>query len=154
GFAIKFRRLARAFLSAEPEVERSLLQGVVGRQIVVRRRSIGFRRCPQKLDLVLLGYRCRDLALNGEDILQVAIVRFGPDGASIGRIDQLGDNTHAIALFAHAAFEQVRHSQLFANGPAIVGLSLKKNDELRPMILSPGILARTAINSSERPSEK
>src|SRR5689334_10095259 len=31
---------------------------------------------------------------------------------------------------------------------------LKKKDELRPITFSSGILARTAINSSERPSEK
>src|SRR6476469_4464217 len=33
-------------------------------------------------------------------------------------------------------------------------LPLKRNDELRPMTLRSGIFARTAINSSERPSEK
>src|ERR1700741_915383 len=33
-------------------------------------------------------------------------------------------------------------------------LPLKKKDELRPMTLSPGILARTAISSSDKPSEK
>src|ERR1700751_2496417 len=33
-------------------------------------------------------------------------------------------------------------------------LPLKRKDELRPITLSPGILARTAINSSDKPSEK
>src|SRR4029077_1438354 len=33
-------------------------------------------------------------------------------------------------------------------------LPLKRKDELRPMTLSPGILARTAISSSDKPSEK
>src|SRR5438105_10548370 len=33
-------------------------------------------------------------------------------------------------------------------------LPLKRKDELRPITLSPGILARTAISSSDKPSEK
>src|SRR4029077_13298655 len=33
-------------------------------------------------------------------------------------------------------------------------LPLNRKDELRPMTLSPGILARTAISSSDKPSEK
>src|SRR5438876_908065 len=33
-------------------------------------------------------------------------------------------------------------------------LPLKRKDELRPITLSPGILARTAISSSDNPSEK
>src|SRR6266550_4184695 len=33
-------------------------------------------------------------------------------------------------------------------------LPLKRKDELRPITLSPGIFARTAISSSDRPSEK
>src|SRR3954470_20116869 len=33
-------------------------------------------------------------------------------------------------------------------------LPLKRKDELRPITLSPGIFARTAINSSDKPSEK
>src|SRR4051812_28066533 len=33
-------------------------------------------------------------------------------------------------------------------------LPLKAKDELRPITLSPGILARTAISSSDKPSEK
>ena len=110
----------------ETEVERSLLQGVVGGEIVVRRRRIGFRRCPEKLDLELFGHRSGDLALDGEDILQLAVVRLGPKRAPIGRIDQFGDDPHSVALFAHAAFEQVRHAQFFANCPAVVGLAFEQ----------------------------
>src|SRR5690348_6606126 len=33
-------------------------------------------------------------------------------------------------------------------------LPLNRKDELRPMTLSPGILARTAMSSSDKPSEK
>src|SRR5215831_2249562 len=33
-------------------------------------------------------------------------------------------------------------------------LPLKRKDELRPITLSPGILANTAISSSDKPSEK
>src|SRR5881394_3517534 len=33
-------------------------------------------------------------------------------------------------------------------------LPLKRKDELRPITLSPGILARTAMSSSDKPSEK
>src|SRR5438105_6325154 len=33
-------------------------------------------------------------------------------------------------------------------------LPLNRKDELRPITLSPGILARTAISSSDKPSEK
>src|SRR3954463_6238248 len=33
-------------------------------------------------------------------------------------------------------------------------LPLKRKDELRPITLSPGILASTAISSSDKPSEK
>ncbi len=85
----------------------------------------------------MFGHRDGDLTLNGEDILQLAIVRFGPDGTAIGGIDQLGDDAHAVALSAHAPFEQVRYSQLLTNGPAVVGLSLKKKrraaaDDLEP----------------------
>ena len=85
----------------------------------------------------MVGHRDGDLTLDREDISQLPIVRFGPESAAVGGIDQLGDDAHAIALFAHAPFEQVRYSQLLANGPAIVGLSFEKKrraaaDDLEP----------------------
>ena len=56
--------------------------------------------------------RIGDLVLDGENIVEPAIEPFGPEMIARARIDQLRQNSDAIARLAHAAFEHVAHVQL------------------------------------------
>src|SRR5262249_6432947 len=46
-------------------------------------------------------HACRDLVLHGKDIVDVAVVAFGPDMSAGGCIDQLRGNAHPITALAH-----------------------------------------------------
>src|SRR5438477_385874 len=69
----------------------------------------------RKLCLELVSNRLCDLALNGEDIREIAIVSLRPKMRVIACIDQLRINAHAIGCALHAALEHMRHSKLFAD---------------------------------------
>jgi hypothetical protein len=53
-----------------------------------------------------------DLILDGEDVVQLAVVGFRPQVAVLHRVDQLRGDAHPVARFAHAALEDVVHIQL------------------------------------------
>src|SRR6202020_420483 len=53
----------------------------------------------------------RQLILNGEDVAEIAIESLGPDMAAGGRVDELGGDANAGAVFAHAAFQHVPHAK-------------------------------------------
>src|SRR5437762_1962345 len=69
----------------------------------------------RKLCLELVSNRLCDLAFNGEDIREIAIVSLRPKMRVIACIDQLRINAHAIGCALHAALEHMRHSKLFAD---------------------------------------
>src|SRR5207302_10522689 len=68
--------------------------------------------------------RSRHLVLDGEDILQLAVVAFGPDVPIGLRIDQLHGNADAIADLAHAPFEDVFDAELARDLLHLYGFAL------------------------------
>ena len=113
---------------------------------------------------------------NGVEIERFALADFG--GATLavkGRIDARGqaprgaitldldaraldgafrNDANTIALLAHAAFDQIGDTKLLTDCSRIAGFSLKEERRTTPDHLEFGTFAKTAINSSERPSEK
>ena len=85
---------------------------VVGLEI--RRTSVldGLFFFGKELDLERGDDRLRDLVLQREDVGKIAIVAFRPDVLVVRAVDQLRGDPHAIARFAHAAFEHVRDLEL------------------------------------------
>src|SRR5262249_45998054 len=67
-----------------------------------------------------LSHRGSDLSLNGEDILEFTIERSRPQFNPIRGIHQFGDDAHAVPLFPHCAFQKRAHTQLLANGFAVL----------------------------------
>ena len=61
----------------------------------------------QQLELQRLDDRLGDLVLQREDVVEVAVVALGPDVAAGRAVDELRGDAHAVAGFAHAAFEHV-----------------------------------------------
>jgi len=56
--------------------------------------------------------RLRNLVLEREDVVQVAIVALRPDMAAGGAVDQLRGDPHPAARLAHAAFDNVADLEL------------------------------------------
>ena len=56
--------------------------------------------------------RRRDLVLDREDVLELAVVALGPDVPVGLGIDQLHRDAHAVARLAHAALDHVLHAEL------------------------------------------
>src|SRR6266516_4911911 len=56
-----------------------------------------------------------DVVLNGEDVRQVAVVGFRPQGEAIRDIDELGGNPQLIARLEHAALQHGADVEQFAN---------------------------------------
>ena len=69
--------------------------------------------------------RVRNLILQSEDVVQIAVVTFGPDVAVIGTIDQLRRDPDAPACFANASFEHVTYLELIGNLSHIDRFSLE-----------------------------
>ena len=59
--------------------------------------------------------RQRDLVLQREDVVELAVVALGPDVGAGRRIDELAGDAHAIRRLAHAAFEHVAHAEFAAD---------------------------------------
>src|SRR5262245_52867359 len=60
-----------------------------------------------------------NLILNGEDILQLAVVTLGPAVRAGNGIDELGADADAIAGATDAAFEDIAHAELAADLPDV-----------------------------------
>ena len=58
------------------------------------------------------GDRGRDLVLDGEDVLEVAVVALGPEVVVGLGIDQLHRDAHPLPDLAHAALDDVLHAEL------------------------------------------
>ena len=56
--------------------------------------------------------RGRDLVLDGEDVLEVAVVALGPEVVVGLGVDQLHGDAHPLPDLAHAAFDDVLHAEL------------------------------------------
>ena len=56
-----------------------------------------------------------NFVLNGEEILEIAVVAFGPDMVAGRGLDELGGDPDALAGLAHAAFDDIAHPQFPPN---------------------------------------
>ncbi len=67
--------------------------------------------------------RCRNLGLNGKDILccQFRIIRLRPQVFIGFGIDQLHIDTHLVPRSLYTPFQESRHTQLFSDGPHVLG---------------------------------
>src|SRR5262249_55667465 len=61
----------------------------------------------QQPDLQRRNDGLRDLVLQREDIVEVAVIALTPDVAVIARVDQLRRDPHTAARLAHAAFDDI-----------------------------------------------
>src|SRR5260370_733636 len=80
-------------------------------------------RLPDQLHLEHVHDRRGDFALNGKDIVHLAVVTFGPQMAAVGDSDQLRGDANPIAGPPYAAFEDVRHRESLPNPPDVLMLA-------------------------------
>ena len=64
-----------------------------------------------------------DLILNGKDVIEIAIVAFGPYVMPVLRVDQLASDADTVPGFSDAAFQDISCSQSLTNGLHLYGLS-------------------------------
>jgi hypothetical protein len=91
---------------------------------------------PQRLD-----HLRGDLVLDGEHVVQAAVVGVGPEVVAAARIDQLRRDPDLVALLAHAALEDVGHAEPLADGAQVLLLALEGEGGGAPgdaEILDPG----------------
>ena len=84
-------------------------------EVVGRARKRANALCGQQSRLDDSGYAARDLVLHRENVAELAVVAFGPMVAAAYRVDELRGDAQALALTAHAAFEDVADTKLPAN---------------------------------------
>ena len=85
-----------------------------GLQIERVRLGIGrarLRRRAEQRDLELLDHVGRDLVLDREDVVELAVVGLRPQVRVGAGLDQLRRDPHRVARLAHRAFQHVRHVQ-------------------------------------------
>ena len=71
--------------------------------------ALSEQRSPQ-----FLHHRLRDVVLDGEDVVDCTVIRFGPQVISIGRLDELHGDPNSVSGFPNAALEDGRHIQCSA----------------------------------------
>ena len=69
------------------------------------------RSCGSILRRSALDDGTRDIVLQFEDVLELAVIAFGPHMAVGAPVDQLRGDAHPVVHLAHAAFEQVLHAE-------------------------------------------
>jgi len=79
----------------------------------LRQNRPSFRAAQSRLQS--LGDVGRDIAFDGENIVQLAIVALRPKMRVVPGIDELDMDSHPIAGFAHRAFENVRYAKLLCD---------------------------------------
>jgi hypothetical protein len=65
--------------------------------------------------LQLVGDAFGNVALDGEDVGQIAIVGLRPEVHVVAGVDQLRDHAHFVGRALHAALDHMRHAQLLSN---------------------------------------
>src|SRR5208283_2159038 len=65
----------------------------------------------QQLDLQRCHYGACDLILNLENVIQVAIVGFGPEVVAVVGANELCGDAQSAAGLAHAAFQDMRNAK-------------------------------------------
>src|SRR5580704_3192451 len=80
----------------------------------------------QEFQLERRNDRLRDLVLQGENVLEGAVVAFGPDVAISRGFDKLGGNAYPVPDLPHAAFQYVADPKLPGDQPHVDRLALKR----------------------------
>src|SRR5205085_5807969 len=78
-----------------------------------------------------IGNRPRDLVLNGEDIVELAIEVLRPEMKPVCGAHQLGGDPQVLSGFTHTAFQDMRDSQLRSDLPQI-GVLAFENERRSP----------------------
>ena len=66
----------------------------------------------KKFNLQGVDNRVRNLILQGKDVVQIAVVTFGPDVTVVGTVNQLRGDPDATGRFAHAPFQDMADVEL------------------------------------------
>ncbi len=77
-----------------------------------------------ELGVELVGNGAGHLAFHSKDIVEFAIIAFRPEMLVRGSANQLNIYFYGVGDLLHAAFEDVRHAQLFANFAQVFRLAL------------------------------
>jgi hypothetical protein len=93
-------------------------------------------------------------SLDGEDVVERAVVGFRPQVRVGHDLHELRVDAHAVARLAHAALEHVGHVELLRDRRNVDVLALEAEREVRERDAQPRTLASTFSSSSLRPSAK
>ncbi len=96
----------------------------------------------QELHLDLSQNRQGNLILNIENILQLPVVSLRPQMIASRRFDQLRCDPQPLARFAHAAFQDMSHAELFPHQPKVLVLILKLKRRAAPGHIQVGYVAQ------------
>jgi hypothetical protein len=96
----------------------------------------------RQADLERVDDRPCDLVLDGEYILELAIVRFRPEVIAVLDVDQFGGDADAIPDFTHASFQHRRHAELLADLANVYGLALEGKAGATGRNVQPGHLCQ------------
>src|SRR5262249_17979313 len=93
---------------------------------------------PAQAGLDRADYTQGDLVLQRKDIIERAVVAFGPDVPAALGLDQLAGDAHPTCRPAHAAFEHVAHAELAPDladvgGFPLVGKARIARDDEQPL---------------------
>src|SRR5262249_48903822 len=83
----------------------------------------------------------RNLILDGKNVVQIAVVTFGPDMAVIGTVDQLRRDPNPAGRFAHTSFNYMADVELAGDLANIDCLSLKRESRVSRYHVERGDLA-------------
>ena len=67
-----------------------------------------------------------DVVLHGEDVVEDAVVGFGPEVKAVRDLDELGGDPDTIPRLPHAALEECAHAQLLADVAQVLLLALER----------------------------
>ena len=109
--------LVQKLAAAQVEV----IRGEVARALAVQARYVFV----QQLNAERFDDVTRDLILDGEDILHLAIERLRPEMEAVRHLDELRRDSHPIAGLAHTAFEKRLDIEEPADFTAVHGLVLE-----------------------------
>ena len=77
-----------------------------------------------QLDLHFGGENQGDIVLDGEDVIESAVIALRPDMRAAGGIDQLRGDANAVSALADAAFQDISHAELLGRLPHVDRLAL------------------------------
>src|SRR6185436_17540041 len=116
----------------------SELPGLQVERIGLRIGRAHLRCRAEQLHPQFLHYLARDLVLDLENIVHLAIVGLGPEMEASGGADQLSGDPELVPALAHRSLEHVRTCNRRAISGISTSLPLKENDEVRAETLRSG----------------